>query len=94
VNLFPILEGRAPERERTLFWRVSGVRTQRAVRSGDWKLVIDIRPMLFNLRADIGERRNLIAEQTGMARELMRKLDAWQKEVGPEATRNAATRGS
>ena len=93
-NLFPILQGRAPERERTLFWRVSLARNQRAVRSGDWKLVIDARPMLFNLRDDIGERRNVIAEQTGIARELMRKLDAWQKDVGPEATRSAAPRGS
>jgi arylsulfatase A-like enzyme len=94
VNLFPILEGRAPEVERTLFWRVSLGRTQRAVRSGDWKLVLDGRPMLFNLRDDIGERRNLIGEQTGVARTLMRKLEAWQKEVGADATPNAATRPS
>ena len=53
VNILPILEGRAPALERTLFWRVSGVRTQRAVRSGEWKLVIDVRPMLFNLRDDV-----------------------------------------
>ncbi|MEK7402890.1 MAG: sulfatase-like hydrolase/transferase, partial [Gemmatimonadota bacterium] len=37
INLFPILEGRTPEVERTLFWRaVSGNRLQKAVRSGDW----------------------------------------------------------
>jgi arylsulfatase A-like enzyme len=90
VNLFPILQGRAPAIERTLFWRLSVPRTQRAVRSGDWKLVVDVRPMLFNLRDDIGERRNLIGEQTAVARELMRKLEAWNREVGAGATPNAA----
>jgi arylsulfatase A len=90
VNLFPILQGRAPEIERTLFWRVTLARTQRAVRSGDWKLVIDGRPMLFNLRDDVGERRNLIGEQTAVARELLRKLEAWNKEVGAGVTPNAA----
>ncbi len=39
---FPILEGRAPMVERTLFWRwTSPARTQRAVRSGDWKVVVE-----------------------------------------------------
>ena len=64
------------------------------MRSGDWKLVVDGRAMLFNLRDDVGERRNLIAEQTGVARELLRKLEAWQKEVGAEVTPNAAARRS
>ena len=44
--------------------------------------MIDVRPMLFNLRDDVGERRNLIGEQTAVARELLRKLEAWNKEVG------------
>jgi len=94
VNLFPILQGRAPALERTLFWRVSLGRTQRAVRSGDWKLVLDGRPMLFNLRDDPGERRDLVGEQTTIARELQRKLEAWQKAVGPEVLPNAAARRS
>ena len=94
VNLFPILQRRAPELERTLFWRVSLGRTQRAVRSGDWKLVLDGRPMLFNLRDDPGERRDLVGEQTAVARELQRKLEAWQKDVGPEVLPNAAARRS
>jgi arylsulfatase A-like enzyme len=90
VNIFPVLQGRAPELERTLFWRVLLSRTQRAVRSGNWKLVIDVRPMLFNLRDDVGERRNLIGGQTAIARDLMRKLEAWNKEVGAGTTPNAA----
>ena len=42
MNLLPILEGRAPEVERTLFWRVSGARQQQAVRSG--RLEAALRP--------------------------------------------------
>jgi arylsulfatase A-like enzyme len=45
INLFPILQKEAPEVERTLFWRTAGPNpvnmNQRAVRSGDWKLIID-----------------------------------------------------
>lgn len=50
IDLLPILRGASPEVERTLFWRVAFPRPQRAVRSGDWKLVLDGRAMLFNLR--------------------------------------------
>jgi len=42
MNLFPILSGDAPEIDRTLFWRTrAGGKRQKAVRSGDWKLVLD-----------------------------------------------------
>jgi arylsulfatase A-like enzyme len=87
MNLLPILEGRAPEVERTLFWRVHPVppRNQRAVRSGDWKLVMEPRPMLFNLRTDIGERENVIAGHPEVARRLRDLLEAWEREVAAEA---------
>jgi hypothetical protein len=87
IDLLPILEGRTPEVERTLFWRVTGPRTQVAVRSGDWKLLFDGRPMLFNLRADLGERNNLIGQRGDIARKLEPLLAAWQKDVDAEAKR-------
>jgi arylsulfatase A-like enzyme len=86
INLLPILEGRAPEVDRTLFWRVPGPVAQQAVRSGEWKLLIDGgRPMLFNLRADIGERNNLIGQRSDVARRLRPLLAAWQADVDAEA---------
>jgi arylsulfatase A-like enzyme len=91
IDLLPILEGRAPEIERTLFWRVTGPRTQVAVRSGDWKLLFDGRPMLFNLRADLGERNNLIGQRGDIARKLEPLLAAWQKDVDEEAKRGWAS---
>jgi arylsulfatase A len=91
IDLLPILEGRTAEVERTLFWRVTGPRTQVAVRSGDWKLLFDGRPMLFNLRADLGERNNLIAQRGDIARKLEPLLAAWQKDVDEEAKRGRAS---
>jgi arylsulfatase A-like enzyme len=86
MNLLPILEGRAPEVERTLFWRVSGARQQQAVRSGHWKLVVDqARPLLFDLSSDIGERTDVIREHPDLATRLQAALDAWQADVDAEA---------
>jgi arylsulfatase A-like enzyme len=88
IDLFPILEGRAAPVERTLFWRAHAARQQRAVRSGNWKLVIDLnRPMLFDLATDIGERENVIARHTDVARRLHDQLLAWEREVGGGAKR-------
>jgi arylsulfatase A-like enzyme len=90
INLLPVLEGRAPEVERTLFWRVAG---QRAVRSGDWKLIFDGgRAMLFNLRADIGERDDLVGRRSDVARRLRPLLAAWEQDVSAEAKRVTPTR--
>ena len=91
IDLFPVLEGRVPEIERTLYWRVIRPRVQQAVRSGDWKLVMDSgRPMLFDLRADIGERTNLIGQRPDVARRLRPLLAAWEADVDAEAKRPSA----
>ncbi|HEY5619007.1 MAG TPA: sulfatase-like hydrolase/transferase [Vicinamibacterales bacterium] len=87
INLLPVLEGRAPEVERTLFWRVTG---QQAVRSGDWKLLLDGgRAMLFNLRTDIAEHNNLIGQRSDIARRLRPLIATWQENVDAEAKRTA-----
>jgi arylsulfatase A-like enzyme len=91
IDLFPVLEGRAPEVERTLFWRVIGADAQRAVRAGDWKLLYDgSRAMLFNVRSDPSERNDLMREQSEIARRLAPLVAAWQEDVDGEAKRNAA----
>jgi arylsulfatase A-like enzyme len=88
INLLPVLEGRSAPIERTVFWRVTGARPQAAVRSGDWKLLMDGgRAFLFNVRDDIGERENLIGRQSDIARRLEPLLAQWQVEVDAEAQR-------
>jgi arylsulfatase A-like enzyme len=88
INLLPILEGRTPPVERTLFWRVrtAGL-DQRAVRSGQWKLLYEgvARLSLFDLATDIGERDDLAAANTPIVRRLHQQLQAWEKDVDAEA---------
>lgn len=99
VNLFPILERKAPQLERTLFWRTGGPSpvnmNQKAVRSGDWKLIIDgavTRIFLFNVKTDPGERQDLFARRPDIAQRLQKLLADWERDVDAEAKVFAATR--
>ena len=86
IDLLPVLEGKAQPIERTLFWSAGGIAGQMAVRSGGWKLVFDRgRPLLFDLATDVGERKDLIAQQTSLATKLRAALEAWHAEVEGEA---------
>ncbi|HEY9183222.1 MAG TPA: sulfatase-like hydrolase/transferase [Gammaproteobacteria bacterium] len=90
IDLFPVLEGRKPPIERTLFWRIAGARRQSAVRAGDWKLLYDgPRALLFNVRTDPSERDDLIGERSEIAQRLAPLVAAWQEDVDDEAKRTA-----
>jgi arylsulfatase A-like enzyme len=94
VNLLPFLKGdntAAPHA--ALFWRFG---EQMAVRAGDWKLVrpdlsakefgkIAEKPMLFNLRTDVGEKHDLAGKHPEKVKELLGKWQAWNKELAPPA---------
>ena len=84
IDLLPILRGTAPAVERTLFWRVGPAPAQaRAVRSGDWKLVVEgPKQLLFDVARDPGERDDLTARHPDRVRRLKGMLDAWEKDVG------------
>jgi arylsulfatase A-like enzyme len=92
INLFPIAEGRAPEVERTLFWRTAvGQRTQKAVRRGDWKLVVDgTHLFVYNVRTDMGERVDVAQREPAIARSLRQLIAQWERDVDSEA--NASSR--
>ena len=86
INLLPIASGQTPAVERTLFFRVTGARAQRAVRQGDWKLLLDGGGVfLYNLRSDIGERNDLAKERPEIARRLRPLILEWEKDVDSEA---------
>lgn len=58
-----------------------------AVREGDWKLLEyfeDNHVELYNLRDDLGETRDLAAQQPERAARLRERLRAWRKEVGAQ----------
>jgi arylsulfatase A-like enzyme len=83
VNLVPYLAGetKTPPHER-LYWRMGGGKAH-AVREGKWKLVrLNNKPAeLYDLSTDIGESKNLAAEQPDVAARLTAALDAWDKEL-------------
>ena len=99
MNLFPVLEGKAPQVERTVFWRTGGPTpvnmNQKAVRSGDWKLIIDgavTRILLFNVKADPGERQDWYARRPDIVQRLHQRLTEWETDVDAEAKAFAAAR--
>jgi arylsulfatase A-like enzyme len=87
INLLPLLQDGARQAERTLFWRIAAQnRRQRAVRQGDWKLVIDGNaPMLYNLANDVGERNDLTNQHQEIVRKLFPLIAKWEADVDAEA---------
>jgi arylsulfatase A-like enzyme len=84
LSLLAVMEGKTQPSERTLYFRntVGPQRTQRAVRRGDWKLMVDgPNVMLFNLKDDPGERNDLARARQDLARELRPLIAAWEKNV-------------
>jgi arylsulfatase A-like enzyme len=75
-----------------LYWHYphyhpGGATPYSAVRSGDWRLVEyfeDGRAELFNLKADVGETRDLVKEKPDRVKELRDRLAAWRKSVGAQ----------
>jgi hypothetical protein len=101
INLFPILQGKAPQVERTLFWRTAGPSpvnmNRKAVRSGDWKLIIDgavTRTFPFNLKADPGERQDWFAQRPDITQRLQQLLTDWERDVDTEARKLSRRHGS
>jgi arylsulfatase A-like enzyme len=90
-NLLPILIGKAPERERTMFWRIrhpAAPTAQKAVRRGHWKYLTEGNVgLLFDLEADPGEKRDVARENPKIVAELKTALGEWEKQVGPPAGR-------
>jgi arylsulfatase A-like enzyme len=68
-----------PERE--LFWQYVG---RTAMRKGDWKLMLpkkDATPNLYNLKSDIGESEDLAEQNPTLVKEMLEKIDSWDKDV-------------
>lgn len=89
IDLLPLLAGRTPAVSRTLYWRTNvGSRTMRAIRSGDWKLVVDSNhQFVFNLRDDMAERHDLTSARPDVAGRLRPQLARWEQDVDGEAER-------
>jgi arylsulfatase A-like enzyme len=88
IDLLPLLTGQQEPRERTLCWRIDRTgRQQKAVRHGWWKYIQDGNvEMLFDLQADIGERRDLSFAEPERFRQLKQRLADWEEELAKEPT--------
>lgn len=86
-DILSILSGQAQPHE-DLYWSFE---KERAIRSGDWKLILNPpsypgdpltdKVWLSNLEADPGEKTNLAAEQPGRVKALIEKIRAWERDV-------------
>jgi len=77
VDLLPYLAGKAKGRpHETMLWRFT---ISAAIREGDWKLIRlpDRLPLLFNLRQDLSEQRNLALERLEKTRPMLKRLGQW-----------------
>jgi hypothetical protein len=86
--LIPLLTGAKPARERTLAWRINRAsRQQKALRHASWKYIQDGNvEMLFDLSADVGERRDLSFAHPDKFAQLKQLLREWESEVDREPT--------
>jgi len=87
LDILRLVETGQPPRKRALFWRARrGDRTWRAVRDGDMKYIRrtdagQSEEYLFDLKKDIGEARNLLADRPKEARRLAALLADWETQV-------------
>lgn len=83
VNLLPYLRGdNAGRPHERLFWRAMEGKA-RAVRERDWKLVrlAGQADELYDLASDLGEAKNLAADQPEVAAQLSASLASWEREM-------------
>ena len=89
VSLVPLLKGEPAQRGKPLFWHYphygnQGGAPYGAIRDGDWKLIEWYENgalELYNLREDIGEKKNLASVNHEKMKDLHQKLISWRKEV-------------
>jgi arylsulfatase A-like enzyme len=89
-NLVPLLREDGTIDRDAIFWHYPHYGNQGgspggAVRAGDWKLIEffeDGRLELYNLKDDIGEKRNVVGDRPEMAQKLHARLKAWRRETG------------
>ena len=89
VSLAGLLRtGKLPARE-AIYWHYphrhgAGNRPSGAIRLGDWKLIQYFGTgtvELYNLRNDLGERKDLAGRMPQKRDELLRRLEAWRKSI-------------
>ena len=89
VSLAGLLKDNKKPDRKAIYWHYPHYGNQggfpgAAIRCGDYKLIERFEDMsieLYNLREDISEKNNLVAEMSERANKMRKMLHAWQKEV-------------
>jgi arylsulfatase A-like enzyme len=83
IDLAPILNGTRRPPERTLFWRIDrGKSGQWAARKGRWKYFRYTKgELLFDIDADLGERRDLADRYPATVAQLRKEVARWEAEM-------------
>jgi uncharacterized sulfatase len=91
LSLLPLLKDPSARLPReAIYWHYPHYHHSRpsgAIRAGDWKLIEFFdsgETELYHLAGDLGESKNLAAEQPGQARRLQAMLQAWRHEVNAQ----------
>ncbi|WP_294083987.1 sulfatase [Proteiniphilum sp. UBA5384] len=90
VSLKSLLTGKTKKLKRdAIFWHyphyhIEGATPYSAVRYGDWKLINTFEENkyeLYNLKEDIGERKDVASQNPGITKKLTKELDKWRKNM-------------
>jgi len=93
LSFVPLLRQTGSLQRDALYWHYPHycwnalIRPFGAVRAGQWKLIEfyeDLRVELYNLKDDLGESRDLAADNPSKAAELREMLHRWRKSVGAQ----------
>jgi arylsulfatase A-like enzyme len=95
ISLVPLLRGIGEIKRTELFWHYphhqhyqqGGATPYGAIRSGDYKLIEffnDGHVELYDIKADIGESRDLAKAKPELANRLRARLHAWRDDVGAQ----------
>jgi uncharacterized sulfatase len=90
ISLVDIMEGKAPDPERAIYWHYPVYHHDvpaSAIRKGKWKLVhnlVNEQRYLYDLENDIAETTDLSKTEVEIAEELYELLDGWRNDCGAE----------
>lgn len=83
VSLVPLMQGKPLKRKEPLYWHLASTRPCTVMRKGNWKLVQPLlqpdQLRLYNLKDDMGEKKNLARKQPALAKQLLSEMVAWRK---------------
>ena len=85
VSLVDFFKNQESFDRKSLFWRRAGKQADRTMREGQWELILDKtdRVELYDLKADIGQQKNVAKMHPERSSKMEKELLAWEEKVKP-----------